>query len=206
MKTETFFLIMIALLFSPFPSYANEGSYSHITAVLGHKTFDMEYWEPAQDQGAFAVEYDFAKFDWPASLMIGFSYSDELYMVGEDGETSEWGPDGTKINTTSAELYGGARRYFRRDKRFVPYLGAGVSVVSMNVTVDSGSGDQKQNDIKFGAYFEVGLSLRWGSVSFGLINRLTGSNSISYFGREGDFRFFHDGFIVRFDLANFGKP
>ena len=142
MKPGTFFLVAIALILSPFPALADDGSYSHITAVLGHKTFDMEYWEPAQDQGGFSIEYDYAKNDWPVSLMIGISYGDDESEAGENGEISKWGSEGTIIKTASTELYGGARKYFRRGKTFVPYIGAGVSVISMDVAVDSGDGEK----------------------------------------------------------------
>lgn len=110
----------------------------------------------------FSDDAIFGRVD--SEMAIGIEYAHEIknglgFEVGglgslsaEDGLASN--PD---ITAAAAEIYGGARYWFKGERRWTPYIGGGVAAILAGVDNDAGGQVADDQDFSLGFYLHGGI-------------------------------------------------
>lgn len=160
MKTVRGLTAMILVVLVPLaaPAAADDDDViGSVGIAVGVK--DMEAgWEPMGDQIAFTISLTVGREGWPVHLALD-------YVSAEDQETRTTGfplfppfccfttDVAAKSETTEWGL--GVRRFWRGDKPFRPYAGAGVAFIDGKLRVDSQG--IRASDSTTGYWFNTGF-------------------------------------------------
>jgi len=121
---------------SPLLPQAASPRSSKIWLYLGGRSLSSDY-EPVEDHGVIGVEYSYE----PVGSLVGF----EAGFMGSYGEE-------IVFSSSTAEFYAGVKKTFRRENKFQPYVGAGLSAINVRVEALSADAD----DTGFGGYAHGG--------------------------------------------------
>lgn len=128
------------------------------TIELGGQTMsDESFWEPTDEPFAIAGTLELrdreSGFGGEFGAAIAFDEADVL-------------PMGTDAEMSMGELFGGARQTFTLlDGRLHPFVGAGVTLVSVAARLTQGSFVyDEEDDVTFGAYVRGGIYWNFGGT------------------------------------------
>jgi hypothetical protein len=118
---------------------------NRVSIYLGQRSLDEDDYQPVEDQGTIGVEFS---QELPDSV-IGW----EVGLTGSGDGDEILGID---IAAATAELYGGVRKSFGSDS-VRPYIGAGLSVISVAVDTDVSA---EEDDGSLGLYAHGGVNFQ----------------------------------------------
>jgi len=160
----------------------------NINIFFGQKLLDKDDWEPVEKQTEFGIEADLKQVDWPVSVVIGYSRSN-------DSGTDEYDPPMDAKGTTT-ELTIGAKKIWDQPSGMHPFFAGGLAFVSADVEAEihtehfwmnaKDSGDALGFWLGAGLYwtiaeaFNVGLSLRYSDASVDLMDESTKAGGFHY--------------------------
>jgi opacity protein-like surface antigen len=137
---------------------AEEGYEANFNMFVGGKFLNSD-WDDVDKHGAYGIQYDFTRSEWPVCVAVDYFFSKEG-EAGIDGETHEF--------------HVGVRQYLNRGSQFQPYLGAGAAYIKADVDgvviddvvssdSDSALGVWFEGGIKWmaGEHFNVGLDVQY---------------------------------------------
>lgn len=90
----------------------------NLNFTLGQKQLHGD-WDPLEQQGEFAVAWDFKPQTWPVSLAF-----DLMSSSGSDDDTN------IEISAQTTELHAGVRKIFDTGSRAKPFIGGGLAFAS----------------------------------------------------------------------------
>lgn len=151
----------------------------NINAFLGQKTLnDKDFWEPAEEQGEFGIEFDFRQRNWPISIAID--------LMVASGEGDFFDPFNGTIDTfksRTSEFNIGVRKVWEGISPVRPFIGGGVSFmhaeaeevvpgVGSFTDTDDGTGLWLGGGVYFtlGYNFNLGLELKYSTADVTLEN------------------------------------
>jgi opacity protein-like surface antigen len=126
---------------------SDTGAFRAINVYLGGRNYDFA----SQNLNTLGVEWASEKDGSQIGYEASFWYTPEDDIF-----------DSPTVEAESWELAVGARRTFRRDKTFRPYLGAGVNWLNAEITTTGGDDDNA-----LGLYLHLGAMWKFGEM-FGL--------------------------------------
>ena len=171
-------LVAAAAALSP----ARAGADGHVNFFLGQKSLDSDDWAPIDDQFEFGAVMSFGADDWPVHIA-----ADVLTSVGEEDVYDPFiGP--VRITGSTIELDAGVRKIWKKGN-VLPYLGAGIGIVTAALEVDNGFATVDAADAGLGLWAGTGVFFRLGGAfNLGL--------DVRYSSAEVDLDF-GDGVVVR---------
>lgn len=146
-------------------------------ALLGARQFgDDDYWSPLDEQGVLAVEFAHEPPGAPVGFELGCALAGATDSINNFDRTA-----------AEVELYGGFRKTFFREGALRPYLGAGLSLVSVAEEDETVIGSLDDDDASAGLYVHGGLELAVGDAfSLGLDARVLTGTDVELFGVSTD--------------------
>ena len=128
-----------------------------ISFLAAYRDFtDGDLWDRVDAETALGIDYAHE-----VSNGLGF----ELGTIGSLGTRS--GEAGNvDVTGASAELYGGARYFFRNDSRWLPYVGGGLSGILAGVDNDQGGEVADDQDFTIGLYLRGGVQYQVNNTLF----------------------------------------
>ncbi len=191
MRMAPFFLVSFLLLVGPLTFGAGGGN---IDLDLGYREFSSDVFGRANDQGAFAVRFDFGgKIFRPA---VGLSRS----AVEARHELAIFQPFDDEASAFEAS---GGFLLSRFDKRTRPYFGAGLAWIWVKVELFESGLTTSDRDSGSGYYVNAGFVRTVGKetkVNYGVDARYMVGPEIDILGQTGDADYFQIGFLVGFRL------
>ena len=189
MRMAPFFLVSFLLLVGPLTFGAGGGN---IDLDLGYREFSSDVFGAANDQGAFAVRFDFGgKIVRPA---VGLSTSASVARH----ELAIFQPFDDEASAFEAS---GGFLLSRFDKRTRPYFGAGLAWISVKVELFESGLTTSDRDSGPGYYVNAGFVRTVGKetkVNYGVDARYMVGPEIDILGQTGDADYFQIGFVVGF--------
>jgi hypothetical protein len=180
------FLLVSAFLISLcVPALANAGDeeHSNISLFYGEMSLDTTLWKPVDKQSAYGVTFDFNPGGWPVNLMGGFSASNKsekgrlyvnhgYYSVTAEGKTMEFSL--------------GLRKYLIDTGAVRPYLSAGFSNISAEVSVKAAGYSVSETASSTGYFGNAGIMLLMDRFNVGFDYMILAGTSIKMGGVSGD--------------------
>ena len=130
----------------PAPAARPLGFGPNLDLLVGVRQLDEADFAPIEDQTVFGVQLDSSIPGAPLGWEVGFSYSSEDDTIGS-----------LAFEASLLELYGGLRKDFETGSPVRPYLGAGVSLIEVDVDASSGGMGGSESDTSPGLYVHGGV-------------------------------------------------
>ena len=189
MRMAPFFLVSFLLLVGPLTFGAGGGN---IDLEVGYREFSSDVFGAANDQGAFAVRFDFGgKIFRP---VVGLSTSASVARH----ELAIFQPFDDEASAFEAS---GGFLLSRFDKRTRPYFGAGLAWIWVKVELFESGLTTSDRDSGPGYYVNAGFVRTVGKetkVNYGVDARYMVGPEIDILGQTGDADYFQIGFVVGF--------
>ena len=148
-------VVLVAAAFTSSPARA--GADGHVNFFIGQKSLDGDDWEPVEDQFEFGAVMSFGQDDWPVHIAV-----DVLVSADEETVFDPFIGGNVKVTGATFEVAAGVRKIWKKG-RVLPYLGAGVGVISAGLEVDDGFVSVDGEDAGFGVWAGGGVFWRLGS-------------------------------------------
>ncbi len=159
------FLLFLLLTIAVPAAAGDDDVIGSVGIAVGVKDLESG-WEPMGDQIAFTISLTVGREGWPVHLALDYVSADDQETrttgfpllppfccfttdVTAESETTEWGL--------------GVRRFWRSDKSFRPYTGAGVAFIDGKLRVDSQA--IRASDSTTGYWVNVGFRRQLGGPS-----------------------------------------
>lgn len=127
-----------------------EGWDGNINLMLGQKSLDSD-WGENDTQKAFGIQFDFARSEWPVSLVV------DLYGGGESN-----GSGADKVEDVTGGLHLGVRKYWTVGSAgFTPFLGGGLALLTAESTIGTGDDKETIEDDEGAVGYWVGGGAKW---------------------------------------------
>lgn len=198
MTFRFFFFLVSAFLISlcvPPLAYADEGKPSTMISLLyGEMSLSSDYWAPVEKQSTYGVMFDYNPGGWPVSIMGGLSLSNKsasgLYYIPGYGNYA------LTIDGKTTELSLGARKYFMDAGAVRPYLSAGLSNVSAEVSGKASGVSVSDSSSSIGYFGNGGIIVVMDRFSVGFDFKILTGTSMKLFSVSGDANYNRWGLVV----------
>lgn len=151
-------------------SWADEGGpSSNVSLLYGQSSFSSD-WEPVDKHSTYGVMFDYNPGNWTVNLMCGISFSSKSATV------QVYGYD-VALEAKTTELSIGARKYLMDTGTFKPYLSAGLSNISREISASISGYSGSDSSSSIGYFGNGGIMLLMDRFSVGLdLKILTGTS------------------------------
>ncbi len=128
-----------------------------ISFLAAYRDFtDASIWDRVDAETALGLEYAHEVSDG-----LGFEIGTMGSLGTESGDTGS-----VDVTGASIELYGGARYFFKRNDRWLPYVGGGLSGIYAGVDNDQGGQVADDQDFSLGLYLRGGVQYQISNAIF----------------------------------------
>lgn len=150
---------------------------SSINAYLGERAFVDSDIEDVDSQPYVGADVVWGVLPGGLGIETGIGWSKDDEDTGNGGSTE----------LATLEGYVGARYTFNREGSFQPYIGAGVTAIATNVTIEEeGEDDLEEDDFAKALYARVGLAYHFTLLRLGVDYRQSLAGQFDYGDGEVD--------------------
>jgi len=182
------FVLILAFLISlcvPTLANAEDGTpFTMISLLYGEVSLSQTYWAPVDKQTMIGMMIDYNPGNWPVNFLGWASSSSK--SAGGMVYYPRFGNAYTTVDAKITELSIGARKYLMDTGMVRPYVSAGLSSISAELSASAGGGSVSDNTSSIGYFGNGGVFFLIDRFSVGLDLKILTGTSIKLYGVSGD--------------------
>lgn len=155
----------------------------NISMSFGEAALNKDYWKPLDRQATTSLTGDYNPGDWPVNLLVDFSYTSKAegqwYFPGHGVYNSY-----TESRITEFSI--GARKYLVDVGAVKPYISAGLSSISVDLSTSTAGMSGADNSSSIGYFGDAGIIFILDRFYMGFDLKALGGTSVNLLGASGD--------------------